>query len=70
MYPIKRYGYSYSDSTIVFPTLVAIPYGIEVNIVMISFEEEQTQPRLECIYWHDEQYSNNPSLLCWICVPS
>ena len=58
------------DSTVSFLTFVAIPYGIEVNIVMISFEEEQTQPRLECIYWHDEQYSNDPSLLCRICIPS
>ena len=43
--------------------LVAIPDGVEIDIVVVVTEEEEGEPGLECVDWHDEQDTHDPPLL-------
>ena len=42
---------------------VAVPDGVEVDIVVVLVEEQETQPRLESVDGDDEEDADNPSLL-------
>lgn len=51
-------------------TFIAIPDGEEVDIVRVSFEEEQRDPAVASVYRHDEQDAHYPTLLRWVRVPT
>lgn len=44
-------------------TFVAIANGIEVDVVLLVTDEEQAQPRVEGVHWHDEQDADDIALL-------
>lgn len=43
--------------------LEAISYRVKVDVVVVIVEEENAEPRIECVDWHNEQDSNYPLLL-------
>ena len=46
-----------------FNTFVAVPDGIEVDEDIAAIETENRDPRGQGVYWHDQEYPHNPSLL-------
>lgn len=50
-------------------TFVAIPDCKEIHVVVFVVEEQQTDPRVERVNGHYEQYSDYPSLLRRVRVP-
>ncbi len=49
-------------------TFITVSDGVEVNVVRIAAEEQEAEPRLECIDGHDEENPNYPALLRPVCV--
>jgi len=43
--------------------LVAVPDGVEVDVVVVVAEEEEREPGLECVHRHDEEDPHDPPLL-------
>ena len=49
-------------------TFVAISDRVEVDVVGVASEEQETEPGLEGVDGNDEENPDNPSLLSPICV--
>jgi len=47
---------------------ITVSDGVEVNVVRIAAEEQEAEPRLECIDGHDEENPDYPALLRPVCV--
>lgn len=45
------------------PTLIAIPDGVEVNIVLVVGKEEKAEPGVEGVYGYDEKDAHYVPLL-------
>lgn len=46
-------------------TFVAISNRIKVNVVLVVTDEQQAEPRIEGINWHDKQDADDVALLVW-----
>lgn len=44
-------------------TFITVSNGIKVHIVLVVADEEQAEPRIEGIDWHDEQDADDVALL-------
>lgn len=44
-------------------TFVAVADGIEVDVVLLVIDEEQAEPGVEGVHWHDEQDADDVALL-------
>lgn len=44
-------------------TFVAIANGIEVDVVLLVTDEEQAEPGVKGVHWHDEQDADDVTLL-------
>lgn len=53
-----------------FITFIAVSNGIEVHIVLVVTDEQQTEPGIKGINWHDEQDTDDVALLIGDCVGS
>ena len=50
--------------------LVAVSHCVKVDVVVVVAEEKQGEPRGEGVYGDDEEDSDNPPLLRWVCIVS
>ena len=46
------------------------PDSVEVDIEIVMAEQEETQPRLECVDRNDEEDPDDPALFCRVGVVS
>lgn len=44
-------------------TFVAIADGIEVDVVLLVADEEQAEPGVKGVHWHDEEDADDVALL-------
>lgn len=44
-------------------TFVAVADGIEVDVVLLVTDEEEAEPGVEGVHWHDEQDADDVALL-------
>lgn len=44
-------------------TFIAVSNGIKVHVVLVITDEEQTEPRIKCVYWHNKQDADDVALL-------
>jgi hypothetical protein len=51
-------------------TFITVSHGKKVNVNTLRVEEQEADPTVCGVNWDDEQDSNNPSLFCWVRVPS
>lgn len=45
------------------PTLVTVPDGVKVHVVLVVGEEQEAEPRVEGVDGNDEEYPNDVALL-------
>lgn len=44
-------------------TFITVPNGVKVHVVLVVADEEQAEPRIEGVDWHDEQDTDDVALL-------
>lgn len=44
-------------------TFVAVADGIEVDVVLLVIDEEQAEPGVKGVHWHDEEDADDVALL-------
>lgn len=44
-------------------TLITVPDGVKVHVVLVVGEEQEAEPRVEGVDRNDEEYPNNVALL-------
>lgn len=44
-------------------TFVAVADGIEVDVVLLATDEEQAEPGVKGVHWHDEENADDVALL-------
>lgn len=59
-----------TSGALVFVTFIAVSNGVKVHIVLVVTDEEQAEPRIKGINWHDEQDADDVALLVGDCVGS
>lgn len=52
----------------VYRTFITVSDGVKVDIVLVVADEEQAEPGVERIDWHDEKNANDVALLVRDCV--
>lgn len=52
----------------VYCTFITVSDGVKVDIVLVVADEEQAEPGVERIDWHDEKNANDVALLVRDCV--
>lgn len=51
-------------------TFIAVSNRIKVDVVLVVADEEEAEPRIEGINWHNEQDADDVALLIGDCVGS
>lgn len=44
-------------------TFIAVSNRVKVDIVLVIADEEQAEPRIKCIHWHDKKDADDVALL-------